>query len=168
VQPGSESRKAHLAVIFLIGLAFVALSNISMFDFEVQALRGYLGAGSYFQTVFETREIATFLMSPCLLFVALYFYGKRTAQHFKEGYLGATLSLFLGSCVGFVLYICSVPLIEGGPSALSLLSSFDAVFGILTTGVQNAFVGIAAFALSRLNAEPSAAIPEGLPESTIP
>ncbi len=131
-------------------------------------MRGYLGVGSHFQTVLETREIATFLMSPCLFFVALYIYGKRMAQHFNEGYLGAALSVFLGSCIGYALYICSIPLIEGGPSALSLLSSFDAVFGILTTGVQNAFIGIAALALSHLRAKTSDTLSVGRPESTIP
>jgi hypothetical protein len=167
VQILGESKRAYLAVIALLGLAFTALPDISVYDFEVQALRGCCGLGSNFQTVTEIAEPASFLISPCLFFVALYIYGKRTAQHFSGGYLGIGLSLLLGSCIGFTIYILSTPIINGVPVSLSLLYSFDFLFGTISGGVRDAFIGIAAIALSHLSAKPSTTLPEGLPESTI-
>ena len=124
--------------------------------------------GSSFQTVTEVANTASFLMSPCLFFVALYIYGKRTTRHFSGGYLGVALALLLGSCLGFTVYVLSTPYILGTPVILSLFYSFDFAFGVISGGVRDAFVGFAALALSHLMAKPSAALPEGLPESSIP
>ena len=130
-------------------------------------MRGLVSFGSNFQAVSEISEIASFLMSPCLFFAALYFYGKRTARHFSESYLSAALSLFLGSCVGFTIFALSTPMIEGIPLSLSLFYSFDFGFDIITVGAQTVLIGVGALALSCLRAEPSTTIPEGLPESPI-
>lgn len=168
MQPLGESKRAYLAVIFLLGLASVAVPSISVYYYEWQALRGFSGLSSNFQTVSEIAETASFLMSPCLFFVAVYIYGKRTARYFSGGYLGVALSLLLGSCVGFTIYVLLTPYIEGLPMYLSVFYSFDFAFSAISTGARNAFIGIAALALSHLRAKPAATIPDGLPESTIP
>ena len=168
MQPPGESKWAYLAALALFGAAFAALPNICVYDFEVQALRGCCGLGSNFQTVTEIGKTASFLMSPCLFFVALYIYGKRTTQHFSGGYFGIGLSLLLGSCIGFTIYILSTPIINGVPVSLSLLYSYNFVFSAISGGVWDALVGIAALALSHLRARPSATLPEVFRESTIP
>ena len=168
MQPLGESRRNYLVVIALIALAFAALPSISVYDYEVQALRGCVGFLSNCQMVTEIAETASFLMSPCLFFVALYVFGKRTTRHFSEGYLGVALAILLGSCIGFVIYILSTPIINGVAVSLSLFYSYSFVFGTISEGVRNAFIGTAALALSYLRAKLPAALPEEPSESTIP
>lgn len=167
MQPPGESKRAYFAVIVLFGLAFAALPSISVAYFEVQALTGCVIVCSNYQAVTEVAETAYFFMYPCLFFAALYIYGKKTMRHFSGGYLGATLSLLLGSCIGAIIFYLSSPIIYGAPVSLGTFYSFSVAFGIVSAGVQRAFIGIAALALSHLRAKPPAAPPEGHPESTI-
>jgi hypothetical protein len=148
-------------------LVFAALPSISVYDFEVQALRGCCGLGSNFQTVTDMAETVSFLMSPCLFFVALYIYGKRAMRHFSRSHVGVALSLLIGSCIGFAIYILSTPIVDGIPVSLSIFYSYSFVYGIVSSGVRNALIGIAALALSCLGVKSSAALPEEPSVSTI-
>lgn len=76
----------------------------------------------------------------------LYFYGKRTAQWFKENHLWVILFLFLGSVLGSGVYFLVTDLLLG----FGVPFIWEVAFETMDTGVFVVFVGFTAFALSQL------------------
>ncbi len=158
VQPAGESRRNYLAVIALLGIAFGALPNLFEFEFQLKVVPHLLNVGDVtsLQTISLIEGILTFLISPCLFFVVLYLYGRGRAPSFRENYLGAIVTLFLGSALGYAIYTFTLlPLFGGEVGALNYLFWLEFAFGLVSGGLQSVLAGVAALGVSYLRAERS-------------
>jgi len=106
---------------------------------------------------------SSFLISPGLFFVILYFYGRMTPNYFADSYLRVILFLFLGSILGYVVYLVSFESIQGQNPIFSNLYWFSISLGALSESLKNVFAGFTALVLSYLRARPP---PKDLQESS--
>ncbi len=150
-QPVGQSNGTYFIVLALVGLCMGLLPDLLLseliFRVVIPAEAHSLSAASMWS---DLSDVATFLFSPCLFFTVLYLYGRRTARHFDEAYLRATASLFVGSAVGFSIYVLVSPYLDIGAAALNLSSSPDFAFDAVSEGVRDAIVGLAALGLAYL------------------
>jgi hypothetical protein len=130
----------------LIALVFAAAPNLMAFWLPMSEFRP--GAEPYVWV--QMIQVTYFLISPCILFVVLYIYGKRTARYFGTTYLMAFLFLFLGSGLGYAVYLSSLPLLGVPHAAFSDQFWLTAAFEMVSSGLEQAFVGFAALALASL------------------
>ena len=150
--PVSQSRRTYFVVITLIGLAMGLLPSLFMLELDVHVIIPYEIQSIYSAQVwlFETVDFAAFLISPCLFFLILYFYGKRTVRHFNGSYLRVIPLLFFGSALGYAAFMFSAPSIDGGILVLDGTFWLEFAYGIVSEGVRDALVGFAALGLSYL------------------
>ena len=71
-----------------------------------------------------------------------------------ENYLGAIVTLFLGSAFGYAIYTFTLlPLFGGEVGALNYLFWLEFAFGLVSGGLQSVLAGVAALGVSYLRAE---------------
>ena len=130
----------------LIAIVFAVAPDMLAFWLPVHYVRPLV---EYAEWVYFV-QIFSFLLSPCLFFAVLYVYGGRTARYFGTAYPGAILFLFLGSVVGFAVYLSSVPLL--GPSSVESVGPLwpTLPFEVFSSGLGQVFVGFTALSLASL------------------
>ena len=128
------------------------IPSLFALEFDIHIIPIYAGQSPFsVQVLFQIANLAEFLISPCLFFTILYFYGKRTTCHFSESYLTAILFLFMGSALGYAAGILlPVPLLGEGVSFLDSTFWLEFASGIVFVSVRQALVGFSALGLSYL------------------
>jgi len=143
-----RSTRVYLAVIALVAAVFAAAPDMLAFWLPGHYVRPLVDFAEWVYSV----QIVSFLLSPCFFFAVLYIYGKRTARYFGATYLVAVVFLFLGSVLGFAVYLSSLPLL--GPSSVVLGGQFwpTGAFEMVSSALGQVFVGFAALSLASLRA----------------
>ena len=150
-RPVDLSKRTYFIVITLVGFAMSLLPSLFELELDLHVIFPYeIHNLSSAPALFDLLDFALFLISPCLFFVILYHYGKRTARYFNEDYLRVIPLLFFGSALGFAVYMSSWPYLEGVTLALSGTFWLGLVVDAVTEGFRDALVGFAALGLSYL------------------
>ncbi len=153
------SRKGYYLVVGLVTtsttalptvLYFVLVSGLASFLFS-QDIAGILQPSVIVQYL-------TFLITPGLFFVILYFYGSKTKGYFVESYRIVIVILLLGSIIGDLIYVSSIFIVQRQAPILDTQFWLSFSLGAVTGGVRNIFVGFSALGLAYLrtrNPQPS-------------
>jgi len=153
LNPTGQSKRVYLDIVTLVGLAFASLSNILSFELQLELFPWFSDprAGG------QLAVLVTFLIFPCLFFATLYFYGKRTTSQFSEGYLMVVPLLFIGSTLGFALFLASIPTLESRAVVQDGAYWLQNALSMVSKGLEYAFAGFAALSLAHLRARVPAA-----------
>ena len=146
-----KSKRTYFIVVVLVGLAMGLLPSLLGLELDLHIIYPYeIHNLSSAPALFDLLDFALFLISPCLFFMILYFYGKRNVRRFGESYLKVIPLMFLGSALGFVVYAFSWPYLVGVTPAFSGTFWLGIVNDAVTEGVRDALIGFAALGLSYL------------------
>ena len=148
-----KSKSTYFVVIALVAAALSAFPGFFYFELISHVIVPFFRNDISSQTFWiQALGPTSNLISPGLFFVILYFYGKVTRHYFADSYLRVILSLFLGSLLGYAVYLYSFEIIQGQIPYQSNLFWVSISLQAMTDGLRNAFVGFAALGIPYLRA----------------
>ena len=149
--PAGKSKSGYFVVIALVAAAMSALPGLLAFELLTRLVVPYFRNDISSQTFWiQALGSSSNLISTGLFFVILYFYGKVTRPYFADSYLRVILSLFLGSLLGYAVYLSSFEIFQWLSPYLSNQFWASISLQAVNEGLRNAFVGFAALGLSYL------------------
>jgi hypothetical protein len=153
VEPAGESKRTYFAVIALVGLALVPLSSLVTWGLLTHLIRYTSSDFNLIPAMEEAIDVTVSLAFVCLFFAALYLYGRRTAEYFRESCKTLVLLLFVSCALGFPLYLLAVPLFGGGFGPLTAAWWIELALEMAQVGLTHALIGIGALAVAYLTVE---------------